>query len=172
MLLLVAAAMIAQPNVRVLDGVMTDFFNSVTGANEEDVPVQAIVDNLTVERRSVRGRVRNPSTMTMREVVIRVRLVPPGGGEGRTTSATVYSVAPGAEAWFGIPLVGGPPIASAELVDVTATAEATPASSAPTRSHLPAPSRRSGVGGMQDVQQQERDMQQMQEAARSVTGGQ
>lgn len=171
MLLLVLAVMIAQPNVRVLDGIKASF-DDLLGGEDDEVAVEATVDGIVVEQGRVRGRVHNPSATPLGEVVVRVRLVSPGGGEGRTASATVYGLAPGAEAWFGIPLVGGPAVASAELVDVRAkaglAAGSSPGARTPARTHLPAPSRRSGVGGMQDVQRQERDMNQMQDAARSV----
>ncbi len=170
MLLLIAAAMIAQPNVRVLDGVMTKFFEG----EDETAQVEAVVDNLTVEPGRVRGRVRNPSSVALGEVVVHVRLIP-AEGDPKTTSATVYGLGPGGDAWFGIPLVGGPAIERAELVEVRATAgaaAATPQNTAPQRHSLPAPSRRSGVGGMQDVQRIESDMKKMEEATRAATGGQ
>lgn len=170
MILLVAAVMIAQPNMRVLDGTVTKFFDGFSGG-EADVQVEAVVDNLEVADGRVRGRVQNPTAVALGEVVVRVRLVAPDGAM-RTTTATVYGIAPGREAWFGIPLVGQQ-VKRVELVDVRAAAgTASAAPSTPQRRSLPAPSRRSGVGGMPDVQRQERDMQQMQDAARAATGGQ
>ena len=166
----ISLAKLSAENI-LLDGTVTTFFEGFGG--EEETEMVVVVDNLTVENGRVRGRVQNTTAAALGEVVVHVRLIAPDGA-ARTTTATVYGVAPGREAWFGIPLVGQP-VAHVELVDVQAalgTASAVPGQGTPQRHSLPAPSRRSGVGGMPDVQRQERDMQHMQDAARAATGGQ
>lgn len=165
MLLLVAAVIIAQPNLGVLERTVGGLFGSAFGSKAAEPP-EVLVDELAVETDRVRGRIRNPSAVALREVVVQVRLISHENGEDRTVSATVYDLASGAEAWFGIPLVGGPSVARAELVDVRATPGTGEAKPGPPRL-----SRRGGVGGMQDVERIEREMKQMEEAARQATGG-
>lgn len=163
MLLLVAAVMIAQPNVRALDGVFSGWLDG----GEEPPMVDARVEEVVVEPGRVSGRVRNPSSVVLSRVEVTVRLDLAGGGS-RTERASVYALAPGAEAWFGIPLLGVS-ATKAEVVDVQATAvvgQATPGAAAPPRTW-----RRGGVGGMQDVERFEREMKQMEEATRAATGG-
>ena len=162
MLLLIAVAMIAQPNVRVLDGVFSGWLDG----GEEPPVAEARVDNLTVEAGRVSGRVHNPSSVPLSRVDVTVQIDLAGGGT-KTESASVYTIAPGAEAWFGIPLVGVS-AADAEVTDVQATAGA--GGSGPERRTRPRTPRRSGVGGMQDVERFEQEMKQMEEATRSVTG--
>lgn len=160
MLLLIAAIMIAQPNVRVLEGAFSGFLG---GWGEDGPELEAVVDQLTVEAGRVSGRVRNPSAVAFSRVDVSVRLIPEQG-EARTASATGYDLAAGSEAWFGVPLVGGPAVARAEIVDVRTTAG--------TEGAEPdaAPRRRGGVGGMQDVERLERELKQMEEATRAATG--
>lgn len=161
MLLLVVVAMIAQPNTRVLEDAVAGLFDRRGG---DEPKAEARVDQLTVDARRVSGRVHNPSAVTLRQVEVTVRLVPGGDGASRQASATVYGLAPGTEAWFGIPLVGGPAVGHVELVDVRATAGADGAE------RRAEPQRRNG--GMRDVERTEREMKLMEEATRAATGGQ
>lgn len=163
MLLLVAAVMIAQPNVRVLDGA----FSGWLGGGDEPPPAEARVEEVVVEPGRVSGRVRNTSAVGLGSVEVTVRLGLAGGG-ARTERVSVYALAPGAEAWFGIPLVGGPAAVSADVVEVRATAGT--GKTAPSGATSPRSPRRGGAGGMQDVERFEREMKQMEEATRSVTG--
>lgn len=160
MLLLVAVAMIAQPNVRVLE----EAFSGWLGRGEAEPT--ALADQLTVRPDRVSGRVANPSSTALARVDVTVRLFH-ATGEPREASATVFDLAPGAEAWFGIPLIGGPAVTRAELVDVRATAGMRGAG--PTDAARP--HRRGGAGGMRDVERMEREMKQMEEATRAATGG-
>ena len=163
-LLLVAAAMIVQPNVRVLE---ETFDGWLDGWGEDEPQAEASVDRLTVEAGRVSGRVRNLSAVALGRVDVTVRLDLAGGGS-KTERASVYALAPGGEAWFGIPLVGIS-ATGAEVLDVQATAVA--GESTPGRTALPRTPRRGGVGGMQDVERFEREMKQMEEATRAATGG-
>lgn len=168
MLLLVAAAILVQPNVRVLDEVGAAWSGLWDGQDDRAAPAVA-VDQLKLSGDRVSGRVRNLAEVPIRRALLQIRVSSPEGD--RIHEATVYNLAAGAEAWFGIPLLAGSRAERVAFVEAFVEADASSASDrrdAPATT-LPSQRRRSGVGGMQDVERYEQEVQRMEDAVRSVT---
>lgn len=160
LLLLVAAVWIAQPNLPSLGRL----FDQTVGAlldGGDSAEAQVRVEDLAVEPGRVRGRVVNASKELLHTVTVRLRLLDPGSAP-RPASATLYQLAPGQEAWFGVPLFAGDGVTAAELAGIDVSVAQRDGSPAPPRTL------RGTGGGMRDVERAEREMGQMQDAARSV----